>query len=355
VRIDDGVDLNLGDEALSECLAEGIEAGLEDAQVHRLVGVWGARVTLGPDERLLGDLRLLVRELRWADVVVLGGGTLLQDDAGLLRWQALIATIAGALRKPVLIAAVGAEGLVRGMPRRMARYVCRRACAISVRDVASSEVVRRVGGREAEVAADPVLLSHSLLAPLRLDPVPEDWLPGAARGAATLAINLTREAPDGLLEALTSWLENDVLPRGTAVVGVATDRRSDRDGLALRRLGEALGWPDGYSLLPARAGWREVCSVLSGCEVCIGMRLHFMLLATIVSAPLVAVTSLPKTVAFAEELAVARVGTQARGADLREAIGNAAPPDAQILQACAARATRAISQIVAVARGEQPS
>lgn len=347
VRLDDGVDLNLGDEALSDCLAGGIEAELPGAQVHRLVGVWGEQVALGPGERPLGDMSLLVRELRWADVVVLGGGTLLQDDPGLLRWQVLLATIARTLRKPVVIAAVGAEGLERRTPRAMARYVCRRASAITVRDRASSEVVRRVSGCEAEVVADPVLLTHSLLGPLRLEPVAEDWMP-SARGGGMLAVNLTREAPEGLIEALGSGLE-DVLSSGTGVVGVAMDRRSDRDALALRRLGEALGWPDGYRLLPAQASWREVCSVLSDCEACIGMRLHFMLLATIVAAPLVAITTLPKTVAFADELGVSRVSAQVSSADLREAIGKAGPPDGQIVEACAARATRTIAQIIAAA------
>jgi polysaccharide pyruvyl transferase WcaK-like protein len=343
VRIDDGIDLNLGDEALSECLAAALATAPGGTEVRRLVGVWGQRAALTPGERPLG-LRAVVEGVRWADVVVLGGGTLLQDDAGLLRWQTLIATIARALRKPVVLAAVGAEGLREGAPRRMARYVCRRASAITVRDRASGALVERISGRDAEVTADPVLLTHSLLAPFEPDPIPKGWvLPGAL-----LAVNLTREAPQGLIDTLARWRAREVAD-GTAIVGVAMDRRPGRDALALERLGDALGWPAGYSLLPAHAGWREVCAVLGSCRVCIGMRLHFMLLATIVCAPVLAIATLPKTVAFAEELATSRIGAGASGAELDEALDLACSPNRATLAALGERATNTITLIASTA------
>ncbi len=345
VRLGGGVDLNLGDEALSDCLAAGIRARMGEVNVRRLVKVLGHGVQLDPDERELGSPASLVSEIRWADVVVLGGGTLLQDDPGLLRWQALIATLARAFGKPVVVAAVGAEGLSRARFRRPARYICRRATAITVRDRASSEVLRRVSGRGAEIAADPVLLTHSLLAPLALAAVAPAWIPAGS----FLAVNLTREAPPSLIDALAER-SRAALAAGASVVGVAMDRRSDRDTLALRRLGEALGQPAGYRLLPPRANWRQVCSVLAGAQVCVGMRLHFMLLASIASAPLVAITTLPKTVAFAEELGVARVAGDASGDELGEAMEHAHAPPAEALQALAARAELALERVAFATR-----
>jgi polysaccharide pyruvyl transferase WcaK-like protein len=335
--MDGGVDLNLGDEALSDCLAAGILARRPGAGVRRLVSVRGSGVRLGEDERSLRDLGGLLREIGQADVVVLGGGTLLQDDPGLLRWQTLISLISRGLGKPVVIAAVGAEGLRGPAMRVAAASICRMASEITVRDQASGEVVRRVSGRQAEVVADPVLLTHSLLP----HPVVRETLAGTG-----IAVNLTREAPRGFIATLAGRLAQERI-EGEGVLGVAMDRRPERDTAALMALGEALGWPEWYRLLHPEATWREVCAVLGASRLCLGMRLHFMLLASIAQARVVAVTTLPKTVAFAREFEVEGIGTEASDAELGRVMSHAHAPEAQALAALGERAARTVDRILA--------
>lgn len=343
VRMDDNVDLNIGDEALSDCLATGISTVQEDACVRRLVSICGQNVSLGTQERAL-TLTSVLSEIRWANVIVIGGGTLLQDDPGLLRWQVLICTLARAFRKPVVIAAVGAEGLERWTYRLAARYICRRASAITVRDQASSDVVIRVSDRAARVAADPVLLRD---VPSQFGLL--DLLPGDAFATRqTIAVNLTREAPPQFVSVLAGTL-TAAIGDGAIVVGIAMDRRPDRDTAALDQLGQALDWPESYRLVPSSAGWRDVCANLAAADLCIGMRLHFMLLATISSSPVVSITTLPKTIAFANEFGISRVTTDATDADLLKAMSHAQASSAETLASMATRAARTVEDIIATA------
>jgi polysaccharide pyruvyl transferase WcaK-like protein len=349
VRLDEGVDLNLGDEALTACLALGISRACPNARVTRMVRVRGHNVELQQNERPL-HLVGLAREIARADVVVLGGGTLLQNDRGLLLWQAILSAFAHVLRKPVVIAAVGAEGLRPLRYRLAARYICRNASAISVRDHNSSDVVQRVSGREVDVAADPVLLTHSSLKGAWLPPLATQHL----GTKPTIAVNLTRVAPPQLIEALADRLAR-AISAGSQVIGVAMDRRADHDVAALRQLGDALGWPPAYRILPSETGWQALCKELSAADVCIGMRLHFMLLATIVSRPVVAITSLPKTIAFAQEFGIAQIATDATTIDLRNAIEAARPPEADTLAAMGKRTLVTIRQVLAAAKVADPS
>jgi polysaccharide pyruvyl transferase CsaB len=164
---------NLGDEAIFEALVQRLE-GLGDVEIvafssrpERHYGSGRARL-LRP--RSFGDVR---REIGAADLVVCGGGGLIQDQTSVYNLAAHVhrLLIAHALGKPYLFYAVGVTPMINKLNRRLASFLFRRAAAITVRDRESANALVALGvpASAVRVTADPVA---NLQLPPRRSPDP---------------------------------------------------------------------------------------------------------------------------------------------------------------------------------------
>ncbi len=274
-------------------------------------------------------VRRLANEIYKADLVLVGGGTLLQDyylgSSDGRSWWPVVCLLT---RTPFVITAVGAEGLDRGLLRRCARFVCRRAVGVSTRDALSLERVRRISDVEPALSADPMFLKP---------------LPRLAHRTKSdvIAVNLRADASDLLVSNLAVALRARV-DRGARVLLVAMDRREDEDATALSRFRRALDRDDACTALPSSATWRELADLLSASVVCVGMRLHFMIFATLAGAPIVALTSLPKTAAFVADAGVSQCSVDADLPDLEQALRHAAPVEKHRIETLCTRAETAL-------------
>ena len=152
---------NAGDEA--------VLAGIHEAFVRRS----GARVKLtvlsqdpvattslhglAATERM--NLESLRRTLRGSDLLISGGGSLLQDTTSMrsLLYYLFVTRMAYARRVPVMFYAQGIGPLRRPLARSLVRIAANRAAAITVRDPASAQLLRDIGvvNPSLEVTADP--------------------------------------------------------------------------------------------------------------------------------------------------------------------------------------------------------
>ena len=118
--------------------------------------------------------RRLLAALRGADLLLSGGGSLLQDATSLRSLLYYLAVLAVAQRVGcrTMVFAQGIGPLRRPVSRRLVRRVVDRVEAVTVRDEASAALLREVGVRRPpiEVTADPVFALAPVEAPIAPPP-----------------------------------------------------------------------------------------------------------------------------------------------------------------------------------------
>ncbi len=105
------------------------------------------------------DLRTVKRQIASSDLLISGGGSLLQDVTSLksLLYYLYVMRIAAAKRVPYMLYAQGIGPLNRPISRKMVSAVANRAASITVRDTGSLGLLRSIGVNRPpiEVTADP--------------------------------------------------------------------------------------------------------------------------------------------------------------------------------------------------------
>jgi len=227
----------------------------------------------------------LLPALARTDLLLSGGGSLLQDVTsahGILYYLGVV-RLAQMLGKRTMFGAQGLGPLLRTRSRRLVASVANRLDAVTVRDPASADLLRKIGVTcpLIEVAADPALLLGPDTFP---SPHPDTY--GVAlrpwHGQETLAARLA----DACREAL---------PQAHPVVfpmQPQTDTQIGEQFASLRHQQERarLVLPD--------AGLAALTQTIGACEMMVGMRLHALILAAAAGVPSVALSYDPKVAAF---------------------------------------------------------
>ena len=258
------------------------------------------------------DRAELARAIEEADLVLLGGGGLLYDvgyDADLSRlvgdppdrqWlyeMARIAAAAAAAGRPSMLYSIGAGPLLAEAARRVAKFVCDHAKAITLRDEASARLLAECGvpASRLHVAADPAVMVEAgdgsdFIERSGLAGAPRPWVAINLRpwGSAVQQERLIAEAR-ATVRALRERLG------GTALL-LPFQRMHDDDLPLLRRVADREAAAVLVESVPPPP---DLVSALSRCDLVVGMRLHALLLALGAGKPFVALSYDPKVDEFA--------------------------------------------------------
>jgi polysaccharide pyruvyl transferase WcaK-like protein len=333
--------VSVGDEALTEWLMRALRNRFPGIDVKATFNLRGHPAYTLPPDRVSSDPRSLFRSISQADLVIVGGGTLLQDVtseprfpvSGLLRFVGFACAAAKICGVPVLIAGVGAESLKAPRARLATRAIVREARAVSVRDAQSASLIASVSGRVPVVGADVMFLD--------LDDLP---VGEAVTEQSDICVSLRADAPPQLLDDLATVLKNSVTDNAEVVL-VAMDRRPDDDAVALEGLTSRLGPNVRVRELSSSATWQEIYGVLGRVQLCIGMRLHFLIFAVLARCKTVALTSSPKSVSFAAEVGLSHTSINGSLDELQAAIEGAICPSETAIKAFGARAERMLEPV----------
>ena len=146
---------NLGDEL--------VFAGMRRLLADR--GITPVAISQDPDATYLThgvravsgkDVGAIARAARKADVMIFGGGGLLQDDSSHLNLPYHLSRVEVARNRgtPVAGVGLGVGGLSSVLGRRLVRRTMGAAVAITVRDAASRDLLTEVGVPGSQLAAD---------------------------------------------------------------------------------------------------------------------------------------------------------------------------------------------------------
>lgn len=290
---------NVGDELVFQALLAKLRARGADVTVTSLDPA-ATEARFGVEAVPFRALRTGARAARDADLLIFGGGGLLQDATSILSVPAQVWRVIGArpLGTPVVGVGLGA-GPLRFMPSRaLVRLALGHHAGCTVRDEDSAATLRRCGVPDVRVAADLVIS-----------------LPEPPPGSA-----------DGIVVCLRPWHGNAILPsrRGpdfdhefVARAAAALDELASRLDAPVRLVAFERGRDDALNdrlatamrtnatcLVPALG---EMLDVIAGARVVIAMRYHAAIAALLANRPVVMLSYLPKVSALAEELGTSGV------------------------------------------------
>lgn len=309
---------NLGDEAILSAELGRFREAL-NGQLEPVVATVDPALTM----RLHGevetvpffDVKALSAAIARSDLVVWGGGGLLQDHWRVPAEQLFLDPRGGVpayLRVPLLAAARGRPCIVYGQgvgpltepeSRRLVGLALSRVDAITVRDAASADLLRECGvtGRAILTTADPVVSirpasaerGRALLAGAGL---------GAARGPVLAVI--PRVPPDGDVswaDPLCTAIAEVGLRIGGSVLLVPFDEEKGGDARTCRDLAASLRPSLPVATLDGWHAAEDVAACLGHCALTVATRLHGLYLSVLAGTPVVALDYDPKVRAAAGE------------------------------------------------------
>lgn len=289
---------NLGDEL--------VFAGMRRLLADR--GITPVAISQDPDATYLThgvravsgkDVGAIARAARKADVMIFGGGGLLQDDSSHLNLPYHLSRVEVARKRDTPFAGIGlgVGGLSSVLGRRLVRRSMGAAVAITVRDAASRDLLTEVGVPGSQLAAD---VAFALTAP----PVtPSDRLVVSLRrwGGPTRRRRPASKAPDTTplphVEALARGIDAAAAQTGLEVRFVAL--QADRDDAVHRRTAELMTTADIEFATPDLDG---VLGEFASARAVISMRYHGGIAATLAGRPVVLIDYASKVSSLADEL-----------------------------------------------------
>lgn len=288
---------NTGDEAILASTVNALRNARPDLNIMVLSKRPGETSdTYGVESYARMNLPQVIKAVKKADLVVFGGGSLLQDATSLrsLIYYLSVIELSHILKKPVLIYANGIGPINSQVGRILTKLTLSRVKAITVRDGESKEELRKIGvSKEVQVTADPAFL---------LDPSPDHVVDcilddhGIKHSSKIVWIALRHiNMPiwfQQQLVGLIAWLRQEgFVPCFFAM--------QERDLRIAQTLNQELGSINQEPLgMISNVSPEDALGILRKGEFCLGMRLHTLILSARVQVPFMGIEIDPKIGAF---------------------------------------------------------
>ena len=247
----------------------------------------------------------LLRTLRECDILISGGGSLLQDTTSSLSLLYYVAVIrlAQLLKKPVVVYANGIGPVGSGRNRRMVRKAIEKCALVTVRDHQSLQELRRMGVSRPDihVTGDPAFT-------LKPTQAPREFLRklGIADEARVVGISV-RDLPDNgsFPEQFARLCDRLSTELGKTIVFLVMQESLD-EGIS-RRIQSAMTAPSYLAKAPGDPG--AMLSLIRDMDAVVAMRLHTIIFAARMQVPVVGCVYDPKVSAFLDMLEMPSCGT----------------------------------------------
>jgi len=243
---------------------------------------------------------VIFRQLIKADLLIVGGGTLLQDVTSRrsISYYLGIVALAKVLGKRVVFYGQGFGPVNRPFSQRLIRYIANRVDLITVRDDKSADDFRRCGVKRPplHVTADPALGIDPVL--LYNNDDAKRWTidRGDAKSLIGVAIRSWPTDREYIRNLATAC--DELAIRGNKIVFLPMQYPNDLD--ASRQVQSQMRYAS--LIIDQQLSFREVASIISTFDLVIGMRLHALILAALYEVPFVPISYDPKIDRFVQRL-----------------------------------------------------
>ena len=294
---------NIGDDAILKSVVGSLRDKVPDSEITVLsrdpkttTERYGVRAV----QRM--NAFTILRELLRCEMLISGGGSLLQDVTSrmsILYYLAII-FLAELFGKKVFIYSQGIGPINGGFNRRLTAKLLRKADAIAVRDQKSADFLTEIGvpADKIEITADPVLRlkpvelerGKEILESVGLKKTEGQKIVGFAVRSDNTAPELLQE-----IEKCVRWLRDE---KNTCSVLIPFHYEMDKK--VISELKARLG--DGVYAIEDKHLSDEMLSIIGSLDILVGVRLHSLIYAEIMGVPSIAISYDPKIDAFMESI-----------------------------------------------------
>lgn len=298
---------NTGDDAILESICRGVHEASDEVELTVLSNDPAlTRKQYGLNAVPRFNFLKVVGALRRGDVLLSGGGSLLQDTTSTrsLVYYLSVMWLAKQMGKPVMLFANGIGPVRKPGNRSWVRKAVEQAGVVTLRDHSSAEELRAMGVQRTDltVTADPVF---------QLEPAESDRAReltaccGLPEGKNFVAVSVRDwEAAKGFPEELAKLCDHLRRTHGMEVLFLLMQPGVDRGMTEAVRA--AMKEPS--YLLDAPCTPREMMAVLGQAKLCLAMRLHTLIFAARMAVPTLGLVYDPKVESFLAELELPSAG-----------------------------------------------
>ena len=297
---------NAGDDAILDSIQQAIRSASDEVSVTVLSNdPEQTKKQYGLDAIPRFRVLRVFSALRRGDVLLSGGGSLLQDTTSTrpLLYYLSVIRCAQWLRKPVMLYANGIGPVRKPANRRRVRQVVERAALVTLRDHASAMELKQMGiTRPAVVTADPVFHLEPAGRERSLELLKTAGLPA---GKPFVAVSVRDwHNVDNFYTQLASLCDHLRNRHGLEVLFLLMQPQRDRQATA--RVLSQMEEPACVLDIPCTP--RELMGVLGQARLCLAMRLHTLIFAARMAVPSMGLVYDPKVASYLEELDLPAAG-----------------------------------------------
>lgn len=291
---------NLGDEALLASMITALKSQIPQLRLIVLSAKPEKTSELyGVEAVHRWKPRAVIAALNRCDLLISGGGSLLQDVTGKLTipYYLSIVLLAKVLGKPVMFYGQGIGPINGRFGRDLTRWVANKVDAITLRDAASARFLKEIGVTEppVEVTADPVfgirnseeLIFGELNRPFEFAP---------DKSGVGIFVREWNQIP-GYKKAVAG-LADDLCSKNRQVVFIPMQYPAD-----VAPIKEIQGMMKYKPLVVDRElSFRQLMDLVSSMDLVVGMRLHALIIAALCAVPMIGLSYDPKVSEFLESV-----------------------------------------------------
>ncbi|RXT14645.1 polysaccharide pyruvyl transferase CsaB [Ammoniphilus sp. CFH 90114] len=246
----------------------------------------------------------ILRQLKHSDLLIMGGGSLLQDATSprSVMYYLSIVMMAKMLKKPVIFFAQGFGPITHPLSKVLIKSIVNKVDVITVRDQGSADDMRSLGvTRPIHITADPAVTIQR-----------SDVNLGLAKPKLvmnekkSIAISIRKWKNEENYKRVMAQMADEMIRKNWNVYFLPMQYPADvapsRDIIEYME-------ESGAVLLDEQMNFQEIISFIGNMDFVIGMRLHSIIIAAVLGVPFVGVSYDPKIDRFIERVNMDSAGS----------------------------------------------
>ena len=286
---------NTGDEAILQVIIDQIKKNISQAKLT-VLSYKAAETMEKYDVRAISRNKYidLVKAIKESDIIISGGGSILQDatSARSLIYYLAIIYLAKKLGKKTMFYGNGFGPITKPFNKKLAKYIINKVDIITVRDYQSKEEIEALGVKKDITVTADVTFSMNLPSEEDIKDIYENERIDTTK--RLVGISVRRWHGEDVYKEIIASICESLMNKNYEVVFIPMQYFEDV------YISEEIAYMMNKKpkIIKSEYSPKEIAGIISGLDLLIGMRLHSLIFAAMAAVPMVGLEYDPKILNF---------------------------------------------------------